>query len=137
MDETREAPRVSYQPQMIPLWKGWATEWLVSIESEAAQDPDDPYVGWSFVRSDARSRRVELDSTDLSPTEARNLAAALMQAADHAEHYADQIVGMLNCESEMITADLSDFPLESHGTVHEWVRRALGRAVERRGEATQ
>lgn len=62
-------------------------EWWCSIESDS--DPEDAWAGWIQVVSNARRAMVRMEHADgeLTPAEARQLADALRQAADHAEHF--------------------------------------------------
>lgn len=62
-------------------------EWWCTVESES--DPEDPWQGWVSAVSDARRGVVRLEYADgeFTPAEARLLADALRQAANHAEHF--------------------------------------------------
>jgi hypothetical protein len=116
-----------YVAELIPLNQGWLTSWLVSCEAD--QDPDDYHAGWIRVRADGRQRLVELESGEvLSPVEARNLAAALIEAARHAESYAVTVSSVLGDEEMRVRSDLGDAPIETHQAVHGWFRMAIRRA---------
>lgn len=135
VEQPAESERAPYSPALIPLHQGWLTSWLVSVESE--MDPEDYHAGWKHVHADARGRTVELDAEVYSPAEARNLAMALLQAADHAESYAYTVMGVLDGERPNGYPAWPGATTEQTRAVHKWIEHAHDRAAAhtRRGQA--
>lgn len=122
--DTQPARRSPYVPELIPLNQGWSTDWLVSYETGV--DPDDPHDGWHTVRADARKGIVDFGE-EMTPTEARNLGMALIEAARHAESYANTVMGVLSSEEPYVGIDLPDASTEEKRAVHGWFRSAWSR----------
>lgn len=121
------------EPELIPLNQGWSTEWLVSCKDDAEADPENPYAGWFEVKADGRTGTVEFCGNDLTPTEARNLAAALIEAARHAEGYWNAVLGVLTDEEFYVDLDLGpEATIEQKRAVHAWFRAAHRRVADRR-----
>lgn len=129
-DEPREAaPTRAYVPELIPLDQGWSTQWLVSFEAGAKANPDDPHAGWITVDADARRRLVEMYGDEMSPVEARLLAAALVEAARHAESYGNALLGMLSHQEPYVGIDLPNASTTEKRAVHEWFRATWSRVL--------
>lgn len=130
---------VPYRAEMFPLNQGWATTYLFSVKSEQDPTGEDYMAGWASVHADARAETVDItvggEDLLLSPIEARNLATALMLAADHAEHYAATVLAVLSNEQRQVSHDMHGQPLEAHRAVHEWFRRANHRVLKRGSRA--
>jgi hypothetical protein len=129
---TENETTTPYVPEMIPLSQGWRTDWLVSVESE--MDPDNYHAGWNTISADAYSGKVEDNGQELSPTEARNMAMAYLQAADHAEHYGHTVMSVLSNEQGWVAADCPDMSNTESRAVHGWINKAHNRAY-RNGHA--
>lgn len=75
-------------PELIPIWQDTFTaRWLVSTASDADPSGEDYWSGWTDVDADALRGVVELNGVEYTPAEARNMAEAFRQAADHAERF--------------------------------------------------
>jgi hypothetical protein len=127
----RNAP---YVPELIPLNQGWSTQWLVSYS--IGVDPDDYHDGWHTVSADARKGTVDFGE-EMTPVEARNLGLALLEAARHAESYANTVLGVLSSEEPYVGIDLPDASTEEKRAVHGWFRAAWLRVVARRDAVTR
>lgn len=120
-------------PELIPLNQGWSTAWLVSCAAAAAEEPDNPYAGWFDVKADGRGRTVELWGNEMTPAEARNLGAALIEAARHAEGYWAQLLSSLTDQEAFVDRDLGpNATIEQKRAVHAWFRAAHARVSANR-----
>ena len=117
-----------YVAEMIPLHQGWNTDWLVSVES--AMDPEDHHAGWMTVNANARKGIVDFGE-ELTPTEARNLAMALIEAARHAESYGHTVTNVLTDEQMYSDPEMDAAPLETRQAINGWINRAVRRAQAR------
>jgi hypothetical protein len=119
-------------PAVIPIsCDQLCAKWLVSVESDRDPTGEDYWSGWFDVDGDARSGLVEIAATELTPEEARNLARALMAAADHAESYVQR-----RCEEIHRLAhggawpELDALPIETQVAVRDALRAAARRERE-------
>ena len=139
-EEPRSAPALppASMPELIPLNQGFTTRWLVSCAAAAAEDPDDPYAGWFEVDADGRQGTVDLWGNEMTPTEARNLAAALIEAARHAESYRSQLLSALSDQQAFVDVDLGpDATIEQKQAVNAWFRAAHARVSGNRPKQPQ
>lgn len=140
-EESPSAPSTSPQahaPELIPLNQGWTTRWLVSCVAAAAEEPDNPSAGWFEVDADGRDGTVELWGNEMTPVEARNLAAALIEAARHAEGYWSQLLSALTDQEAFVDRDLGPHAtIEQKRAVHAWFRAAHARVAAQRPKLPQ
>jgi hypothetical protein len=117
-----------YVAEMIPLNQGWNTDWLISCES--AMDPEDHHAGWMTVSANAYKGIVDFGE-EMTPTEARNLATALIEAARHAESYGHTVTNVLTDEQMYSDPEMEAAPLEARRAINGWINRAVRRAQAR------
>jgi hypothetical protein len=117
-----------YVAEMIPLNQGWNTDWLVSYASGV--DPEDDHAGWLTVNANARTGMVDFGE-ELTPTEARNLALALIEAARHAESYGYTVATALTDEQMYSDPEMDAAPVETQRAINGWINRAVARAQAR------
>lgn len=106
-------------------------EWWCLVESDS--DPEDAWAGWVQVVANARRGVVRMEHADgeLTPAEARQLADALRQAADHAEHYG-HLVGAFFSSLTMggHFPEIDHLPTEQQCAIRDALRKAGGRFRE-------
>lgn len=112
---------------MIPIWQEFfEARWLVSVASE--HEPDNHWSGWTDVDADARRGVVELGGVEYTPAEARSLAEALRQAADHAEQFGHGVARVL---FDLTIAgrwpEIDHLPVETQRAVRDALRAAADR----------
>jgi hypothetical protein len=132
--------------EVIPIWQdGLCARWMVSVESDRDPTGEDYWSGWFDVDGDARSGLVEIAAAELTPQEARNLARALLAAADHAESYVHRRCEEIHRLTEGgAWPELDVMPIETQVAVRDALRAAARREREahekrmaaRRGEET-
>lgn len=132
IDPQPSPERLPYTPELVRVGYGWNSHWLVSYES--GMDPDDYHAGWADVWSNARTGLVEvchLDSGDeLTPVEARNLAHALLAAADHAEQHRFLVAEVLRSEQNDGWIDQQGLSLDTVRAINEWINTRVRRAFQ-------
>ncbi|MBP2331267.1 hypothetical protein JOF56_011652 [Kibdelosporangium banguiense] len=118
---------------LTPIWQeDWHARWMFTVASE--RQDDDPYSGWVDIDADARRGVVEINGVDYTPTEARNYAEALRQAADHAERFGHRTAAMLfdlTCAGRL--PEIAHLPSEQQFAIREALRAAGDRY--RKGQA--
>jgi hypothetical protein len=119
-------------PELIPIWcDQLCARWMVSVESDRDPTGEDYWSGWFDVDGDARSGLVEIAATELTPAEARNLAQALLAAADHAESYVQRRCEEIHRLTEMGSwPELDALPIETQVAVRDALRAAARRERE-------
>jgi hypothetical protein len=113
--------------ELIPIWEHDANaRWLVSIASDRAEGND--WSGWTDVDADAIDGTVEHAGVVMTPPEARNLAEALRQAADHAEHFGHARASFLTSLTGVgHLPELDDLPVETQRALRDALRAAAER----------
>lgn len=127
--EVLRSAALGHRPELIPIWQDdFHARWLVSTASDRDPSGEDYWSGWTDVDADARRGVVDLNGVEYTPSEARNMAEAFRQAADHAEHFGTRYAWLIeNLRGPGCLPEIDHLPVE----VQRTVRDALHAVAER------